>query len=299
MLCDDIILDTQLPDLYDGLDRTFVKIKRAQKFVLSKEFAVAADGLIENYDELRKIVPYCRIPYPLTWIEWAFRDRPHWNPDDPRYGARPIDRSRHQMQPHRVGMLMQQIDRASHWKTHLFWSLVDKPVDGSRYNGSIQCIMMDTEAEGKDALIDAVKHNLAEFGQKFVAFMLEQDPSIGRHLLEYAIEDWGGEIRFMVAILGLLNTRNVAQHTTVDNEHANIKRARHGKRPLFSHTLLKIRPTLMVPKGSEGSGDPRDLRMHFVRGHFKHRKSGLFWWSTHVRGKLEHGAVLKDYEIEA
>jgi hypothetical protein len=100
----------------------------------------------------------------------------------------------------------------------------------------------------------------------------------------------------MTAILGLLNTRNVAETTNVDNEAANVKRVRHGKRPLFSHKILKIRPNIMAPRG-QGSGDHRDVRLHFVRGHFKQRASGLFWWSTHVRGKLEHGYVSKDYEV--
>jgi hypothetical protein len=127
---------------------------------------------------------------------------------------------------------------------------------------------------------------------------MEREPNTAQRLLEYAIEDWGGEIRYMVAILGLLNTRNVAETKPVDNTIMNAKRARHNKRPLFSHTVLKIRPTIVAPKGQYGSGDPRDLRMHFVRGHFKHRKTGVFWWSTHARGKLKHGLVLKDYQVE-
>jgi hypothetical protein len=41
MLCDDLIADPILPGLYDGLDKVYAKISRAQKFVLSPEFAVA------------------------------------------------------------------------------------------------------------------------------------------------------------------------------------------------------------------------------------------------------------------
>jgi hypothetical protein len=43
----------------------------------------------------------------------------------------------------------------------------------------------------------------------------------------------------------------------------------------------------------------RELRAHFVRGHFKARKSGVFWWSPHARGDLSRGMVAKDYEVRA
>jgi hypothetical protein len=194
---------------------------------------------------------------------------------------------------------MQQFeDKANHWRTHLFWSMVHQPPPGqSRFNGSIQCIEFNSQAPGEDLLIAAVQHNLSEFGRELVIRLMEEKPDVAKLLLEYSVEDWGGEVRFMTAILGLMNTRNVAETTNVDNEAANVKRARHGKRPLFSHKLLKIRPGIVTPKGQPDSGSHRDLRMHFVKGHFKARATGLFWWSHHVRGKLEHGVVMKDYEV--
>src|SRR5215831_6525177 len=104
MLCDDLLADKALPALYDGLDRTYAKITQAQKFVLSREFAIAADGLVDNVPELQKIAPYCYTPFPLTWMEWAQADRPHWDWEGP-YKARPIDKTRHQRAPLRVGVL--------------------------------------------------------------------------------------------------------------------------------------------------------------------------------------------------
>src|SRR3977135_2253449 len=106
MLCDDLLADNKLRELYD-IDRVYDKIRRAQKFVLSQQFAIAADGLVDNYHELNKIAPWCRIPFPLTWIEWLHSDRPHWDEDGP-YKARPVDRTRHQFRPHRIGLLLEQ-----------------------------------------------------------------------------------------------------------------------------------------------------------------------------------------------
>jgi hypothetical protein len=306
MLCDDLLSDKTLPVLYDGLDQVYAKIRRAQKFVLSREFAIAADGLVDNVPELQKIAPFCYTPFPLSWIEWAQADRPHWDWEGP-YKARPIDRERHQRAPLRVGVLLEQQDnRASCFLIHLFWKLKEKPDNAaSEYNGSLAALQFDAEKAGSqlepqiDPLLKGTKTKRSEFGQGMLAYMLAKNPAAAQRMVEYAAEDWGGEFRYVISVLGLLNTRNVVHSAPVDNTVMNKKRARHGKRELFSHTLLKVRPSIVVRTGGEGPGGHRDLRMHFVRGHFKHRATGLFWWSTHVRGSIEHGAVVKDYELEA
>jgi hypothetical protein len=116
--------------------------------------------------------------------------------------------------------------------------------------------------------------------------------------IQYAYEDWGGEMRFMIALLGLLNARNVAQAETVNKEKHNIKRKKLGKPPLFSHILLKIRHEIYAHDADGvAASQNRDLRLHFVRGHFKHRKSGLFWWSMHARGSGKYGTIDKDYVV--
>jgi len=301
MLCDDLVSDPVLPLLYDGIDKVLAKIKQAQKFVLSRDFAMAADGLVENIPELQKAAPWCRVPYPLTWMEWLHDDRPHWDESGP-HKARPIDPSRHQHRPHRIGLLMEQHDRASYWKSQLFWSMrgADANVP-TPYNSSLGAHWFDAEkcTGARDPLVAAVRPDMADFGHKMVADLMKTAPDIVKRLGQYAIEDWGGEIRFMVATLGLLNARNVAETTKVNNDTMNAKRKRYGKRELFSHHVLKVRPSVVVWRNSRDSAEGhRDLRMHFVRGHFKTRASGIFWWSMHTRGKLQHGTVTKDYEVD-
>jgi len=305
MLCDDLLSDDLLPTLYDGLDKTYAKIAKAQKFMLSREFAIAADGLVDNVAELQKIAPFCFTPFPLTWVEWAFKDRPHWDWQGP-YKARPVDRTRHQREPIRVGVLLEQQDgRASCYKIHLFWKLRERPDDcSSEYNGSLAALLFDAEKAAQeledqpDPLLRGTRTGPADFGKDLMMKSVTFAPEVAERLLQYAMEDWGGEFRYVLAVLGLLNTRNVVHRSPVDNAVMNKKRARHGKRELFSHTILKVRPSIIVRTGGEGPAGHRDLKMHFVRGHFKHRATGLFWWSTHVRGSIEHGMVSKDYELE-
>jgi hypothetical protein len=296
MLCDDLIADKKLIHGYDGLDKVYARISTAQKFILSKEFSIAADGLVDNISELEKITPFCRLPYPTTWIEWLHRDRPHWNPAGP-YEARPIDRERHQLEPHRCGLLLeQQGGSAGSWKAHLFWSTKEKINIDSPHNGSLGALLIDTS----DPSNPIAKQTVADFGHLFLENVSKKYPDIFDRLAEYAIEDWGGEARFMIAVLGLLNTRNVAQTVNIDKTKENSKRVLHNKRALFSHTLLKIRPQVYIRNSGESEEHQhKELRLHFVRGHFKKRKTGLFWWGMFARGSGKHGFVHKDYEVKA
>ena len=34
------------------------------------------------------------------------------------------------------------------------------------------------------------------------------------------------------------------------------------------------------------------------RGHFKERKTGIFWWEAHKRGEDNLGIIEKDYQIK-
>jgi hypothetical protein len=129
-------------------------------------------------------------------------------------------------------------------------------------------------------------------------FMAALPEDIQERFAEYAYEDWGGEMRFMIGLLWLLNARNVAYTENVNKEKHNIKRKKQGKLPLFSHMLLKIRPEIYAhDAGSMAASQNRDMRLHFVRGHFKHRRSGLFWWSMHARGSGKQGIIEKDYVV--
>jgi hypothetical protein len=296
MLCDDFIADKKLPLVYDGLEKVYDRIRAAQKFILTKEFCIAADGLVDNVNELLKITPFCRLPYPATWIEWLSGDRPHWNPSGP-YKARPVDKERHQSAPHRCGLLLEQDGSPNKWLSHLFWSMKE-PLDApSQFNCSLGAVWID--ASGPTSFEAMAQRRIADFGHLFVRLISEKSPETASRLAEYAIEDWGGEVRFMIAVLGLLNTRNVAQTVNIDKTKENIQRIRHSKRALFSHTLLKIRPQIYTHYiGESAIHQYNELRLHFVRGHFKHRKTGLFWWGMHARGSGKHGFIHKDYEVK-
>jgi hypothetical protein len=51
------------------------QVRRARKFVLSRPFTFAADALSTGSDDLVKLLPWCRLPYPLCWFEADHNDR--------------------------------------------------------------------------------------------------------------------------------------------------------------------------------------------------------------------------------
>src|SRR5262245_27211714 len=111
MLADELINNRYLPQQYAGLDKIQDKIAPAQKFCLATDFALAADGLVDNFHELEKVAPYCRLPYPLCWFEFAQADRKHWMDAPLHYPGL-------QGAPHRVGYLCEAIaGDLGHWNT--------------------------------------------------------------------------------------------------------------------------------------------------------------------------------------
>lgn len=294
MLCDEIINSKFLRDEYRGFEHVQNMIEAAQKFILAPDFALAADGLTDNYHELDKIAPFCRLPYPLCWFEFAHQDRAHWRDAPLHYPAL-------QGSPSRVGFLCIALDKTlAHWQTTLCWSLkkhsTERPGIASGFehhlNASPMTVIYNTSKSPIKELSDYIEFEIADFDLGIPEEILP------RYMDTLARSDWAGEVRYLFSVLGLLNARNVAETETVDYAKLNRKRRAGNKPPLSSHTLLKVR---LVHKasltGKHTEGTSGEVRSHFVRGHFKTRRTGHFWWGPHMRGNLARGHVSKDYEI--
>jgi len=114
-----------------------------------------------------------------------------------------------------------------------------------------------------------------------------------------ARSDWAGESSYLMAVIGLLNARNAVETETVDYSRLNKARQKAGKLPLFEYKLLKIahRQVQRVYPDGKRPNDHAPMRGHFVRGHFKARKSGVFFWHPFARGDFHRGRIKKDYEL--
>lgn len=93
----------------------------------------------------------------------------------------------------------------------------------------------------------------------------------------------------MLPALILLNCRNAVTPERVPApEKLNRQRVKKGRPPIPEHVLVKIHLSPERRLAREGTGKGRSpARGGLVIGHFKVRKSGVWWWSPHWRGSHE------------
>jgi hypothetical protein len=324
MLCDELIA-YGAPQSGMDVSRLFPAIREAQKFVLGPDFASVADALSSDYTGLVRVFDRCRLPYAKTWIEVAHSDRPH-------FWKAAMQAPNFQQRPKRVGFLLSATrEDLSAWKTHLFWSNEAGPSAAAlamQFDMTQNLNRIDTAYElnlkdlhptlfargtvekhpgwtsaNDDVRLAMLHHTEPASPDYDIPFSpdipVERYSEFASMLVALAQSDWAGEAGFILSAIGLLNARNVVDTVMVDQRKLNKARVRRGKPPLFEHKVLKISHRQTVRAYGEGSrGDHGPLRAHMVRGHFKARRSGIFFWSPHVRGDLRRGQIDKSYDVQ-
>jgi hypothetical protein len=323
MLCDDIAREGFYNLVFDegGLADITKRIAAANKFVLSRDFAQAADELSHDLTQVHRALPFCRLPYRETWIEVAQQDRLHFIAGNPP--------AFDQVTPIRVGFLLTATsDKLDAWTAHLFWRhpvVPDKDITRETNNAACIALAFDM-ANGfahsrvglrgddrEDRITSEAWQKLSEDQQRALANAVQpaypdygyRPETIygGDELADYIASmgrrDWAGEPAYLEATLALLNARNASVTEYVDRADYNRKRAKKGQHSLASHHLLKIHPRQLVKiRGKDAHGRDAELRAHFVRGHWKVRATGVFFWRPFVRGDRKLGEVHKTYEVD-
>lgn len=98
-----------------------------------------------------------------------------------------------------------------------------------------------------------------------------------------------GNIKIAMCILLLLNSRsNIVKINppSKDSERLNKARSKKGLYPLVSNHEITFDIARILGKDSNLSPEDakREMAASLVRGHFKVRKTGVFFWSPYVRG---------------
>lgn len=111
----------------------------------------------------------------------------------------------------------------------------------------------------------------------------------------------------MLAI-SLLHCKNVTIEPNYPPAALNKSYQKKHGRPMVKYYTLNIKPMKEVLR-REGNSETTGLKhaLHICRGHFKDysdkglfgKYKGMYWWDSHVRGTVEQGAVIKDYNIKA
>lgn len=275
------------------------QISAAQRYALSREAAFLIHSVAQmNAPQVLAALKICRMPFPLMWVEMAFRDRQDYFATI-GYTVDPYERS---LPPSRLGYLIQQTDEAGQIiDVTLAWK--HKHATGPSIGGLSMSINMterpcifDAQGRGEKPFLGDPKHanQWREIESRIIPelcrFMLPTWHLVGNNeveterLMKDALYDLKAEWRFVVGLLLVLNSRNVvAPSEKQEFVKLNKARARNGKPPMLSYRTLNLSLS-HVQRNRMGKPGITDLLKHLVSGHWKVRRTGIFWWSPHVRG---------------
>lgn len=102
----------------------------------------------------------------------------------------------------------------------------------------------------------------------------------------------------VTCILALLNSPAICEKNDhVHDPKVNKRRTQMGKKFLHDYSVLDIKKSVRDAMKQTGDDSHEGRRLHWKRGHFKQRKTGLFWWNAHLAGRKELGFHEKDYKL--
>ena len=102
------------------------------------------------------------------------------------------------------------------------------------------------------------------------------DEELVRNCVDYEI----GCIPANLAILLALNSPKIT-HSKECSVTTFTGRGKHKRLSTLRYTEIDLHPTV---KDRIGESDRRASDRHWVRGHWKTRDTGMFWWDCHLRG---------------
>lgn len=103
-------------------------------------------------------------------------------------------------------------------------------------------------------------------------------------------------------ILTYINCRNIktVKYSAKKSETGKLPKVLQSK---FEYTIVKILgdvtqySSLEEVKIDMQKPASSEMKLHVVRGHFKRRSSGVFWWNSFLRGHRKNGVIEKHYEV--
>ena len=312
------------------------RLQTAQRFVLDAEFAAVAEALSDDYGGLVRAFPHCRLPYPSCWFEVAQADRPRFmaagiqapsmqvapkrvgwlctatRPDLSAWRTHlfwSLQHADNSLTTSAAGVAMDcdltkpvrelTSEEASKPRDFYYPQLFTahaRRTTHPGWQGAAISERLTMAAHVRPYVPDyGLPEGLEELGDRTTV------TEVLKMLFDLARSDWAGEIQYLLAVIGMLNARNATELVHVDRTKMNRARVRNGKLPFFEHKVLRIHHKRhqrvydgATPPPAEGHAP---MRQHFCRGHWKVRKTGIFFWSPHMRGNIARGKVEKDYAL--
>jgi hypothetical protein len=302
------------------------RVKTAERFFISPETMGAVWAMTQTRPSaLRDAIAFAAVPHPVTWLEWegVIAGRPVKSDDTPvprRFGAL-LDCSTTSHQLFQVSFAWSAAKAAYHARF---------PQHDPRHEPITLCPVsilcdwtaswqtrrfahsgpMETKDEGHGA-IDRFLSNPRERDaqEELQRRMLTGDaPGFGpwwQHVLatrgkafadqtrRQSLQDIEQEVTMLLGILAMINSRNCVETThEIPSEKLNRARVKSGKAPLQDFSTVTINLSRRDARAAQDGGfSSAEIRQHIVRGHFKIRKTGVYWWRPFIRGAAEAGGI--------
>lgn len=315
-------IEKVFPPQREGYVALAENVLQAQRFVLQREAVFLIHSVAQIApSRLIPAMQICRMPFPRMWVEFTYKDRDDWHQFAKIDRSLIPDAS----SPSRLGFYIEQTDAAGRkMEVTLVWRHNNDPNAGGKAIVIGGYSMMIDTSDGV-VVTDAIRANYErvlknptpqerQFGankaytdprDNEAAMELEARINVGYSLYmaplwdhiateypqelpqhkERALFDTLQEWRFVLGLLMVLNSRNIVRYSDpITFEKLNKQRKLKGVPPLHPHREIRLGLS-HVQRNRLGSGSTLELMAHLVRGHFKVRRTGLFWWSPHVRGK--------------
>jgi hypothetical protein len=141
---------------------------------------------------------------------------------------------------------------------------------------------------------------ISPHGAGLIAFILSRVTP--EEVLEFMLKweaDVQGEGAWVQCFLAMLNTKNpCVEHEAIDITRLNKSRRKLGRAEFLPYRRTRLTLSRAQARMAAAHGIDREAaRAHLVRGHFKIRRTGVFWWSSFLRGDAAKGSEKREEYI--
>jgi hypothetical protein len=103
------------------------------------------------------------------------------------------------------------------------------------------------------------------------------------------------EVKLLCDFIIRINSPRVTEFRRCEDlTRINRKRLKLGRLPLYVYQIVDLSKDIKASL-REAENEADGVRFHWRRGHFKARRTGLFWWNPHTAGRKVYGEVKKEY----
>jgi hypothetical protein len=317
---------SMMPEMRHAYRDFSAVITKSPRFVLDRAAAMMVQNVsVSSPYSLVTALNICRLPFKSMWVEFDYAYRAEWCAILEKRGH-PVAVHEMASNPSRLGFLLEAEDDDGRiiiispmWShpsddislhySHLSLRIDMRPdfvpneadvargieaLDVSR--GRSVWERNDRDTQGMSLLSQrtdtTIPDRLGPIWAKIAGTAMEAK------LIEISRFDLRAEWSFVLALLVVLNSRNIVNFSDeIAVPKLNKARIKKGKPPLLSRREIVLNLSKVQQRRMGSTGGGRSFDPHLVMGHIKIRKTGAFWWNSHVRGGTIDDIEPKIYHV--